>query len=71
MTGLSVEELHAFVIGLCEILCPFKARYPMNLELAEFTTQVEYHYYLGGRAAGFPLFCLEVFGLVKLVVMMF
>jgi hypothetical protein len=43
----------------------------MNKEKAEFNTDREYHYYMGGRAAGFPLFCLEVFGLVKLAILIF
>jgi hypothetical protein len=71
MKGLTQEEIHSFVIGLWEVLNPLDSKYPMNLETAEFTTKVEYHYYLGGRAAGFPLFCLEVFGLVKLAILIF
>jgi len=71
MNGLSQEEIHAFVIGLWEIMNPLDPKYPMNKETAEFNTDREYHYYLGGRAAGFPLFCLEVFGLVKLAILIF
>jgi len=49
---ISSEELHAFLIGLFEVLCPWKPRYPMT-DQAEFKPDREYHYYLAGRAAGF------------------
>lgn len=65
------EERHSLMLGVLEILCPFRPRYKMDFKKAEFTTAREYHYYLGGRVAGFPLFCFEVFGLVKLAIAIF
>ena len=40
------DELHAFVIGFCEILCPWPPRHSTN------STNSEYHYYLFGRGMG-------------------
>lgn len=60
------EERHSLMIGLLEILCPFRPRYKIDLEKAEFTTAREYHYYLGGRAIGLPLLIVELFGVAKL-----
>ena len=37
------EEWHAFVIGFCEVLCPWPPRHSINSE---------YHYYVFGRAMG-------------------
>lgn len=63
--SLTANELHALSIGLWEILCPWKPRYKLNNE-AEFTPFPEYHYYLGGRALGFPLLLLILISLAKL-----
>jgi len=53
------EELHAFVIGLCEILCPFPARFGPYWKLPEKegdsaseAIAKEYHYYSFGRIMG-------------------
>jgi hypothetical protein len=45
------REWHAFVIGFCEVLCPWPPRF--KLVSQDITTQVadEYHYYLWGRAS--------------------
>jgi len=45
----SPEERHAFVIGLCEVLCPWPARYSVN---SRNSINSEYHYYVSGRALG-------------------
>jgi hypothetical protein len=46
------EELHALVIGLCEVICPWPPRQPtIDAELAK-AIWTEYHYYLLGRALG-------------------
>jgi len=52
VTNLTMDELHAFLIGLFEVLCPWKPRYPMPLEYPS-PLKGEYHYYLAGRALGF------------------
>jgi hypothetical protein len=46
------REWHAFVIGFCEVLCPWPPRF--KLVSQDITNQVadEYHYYLWGRALG-------------------
>ena len=43
------EERHAFIIGLCEVLCPWPPE--CHCEQGEAISQ-EYHYYLAGRALG-------------------
>jgi hypothetical protein len=43
------EEWHAFVIGFCEVLCPWPPR--CHCELSEAISS-EYHYYAFGRAMG-------------------
>lgn len=46
------EEIHALVIGLCEILCPWPATWltPSTDRLNELLS--EYHYYALGRGLG-------------------
>jgi hypothetical protein len=46
------REWHAFVIGFCEVLCPWPPRF--KLVSQDITNQVadEYHYYLFGRTIG-------------------
>lgn len=52
------QEWHAFVIGFCEVLCPWPPRHkPMHAGLwvpKELRKQIasEYHYYMFGRAIG-------------------
>ena len=43
------EEWHAFVIGFCEVLCPWPPR--CHCERSE-AISAEYHYYMFGRALG-------------------
>jgi len=45
------EEWHAFVEGLCEVLCPWPARYE-NVDTCQRSFKGEYHYYMFGRALG-------------------
>jgi len=46
------EEWHAFVIGFCEVLCPWRAfRQDVSAELAQLLKD-EHHYYLFGRGIG-------------------
>jgi len=45
------EELHAFLIGFFEVLCPWPERHPMKEDYF-FHIEDEHHYYLGGRASG-------------------
>jgi len=45
-------EWHAFVIGFCEVLCPWPPRHKsMHKELRKQITS-EYHYYMFGRGIG-------------------
>jgi len=55
---ITSDELHAFVIGFFEVLCPWEARYiPFNQSPPP--VKGEEHYYLAGRAAGFiALLCV-------------
>lgn len=46
------EELHAFVIGLCEIICPWPPYRTAMSEARAKEIQDEYHYYVLGRATG-------------------
>lgn len=69
--SFTAEEQHAFLIGVYEMLCPFKPRYKMQLDQAEYTTAREYHYYLGGRALALPFVLIEAAGLVKLFSLVF
>jgi len=45
------QEWHAFVEGLCEVLCPWPARYEPSGELLD-ELRAEHHYYVFGRASG-------------------
>jgi len=46
------DEFHAFVIGLCEVLCPWPPRNQLPIRNSQLTIAEEYHYYLFGRAMG-------------------
>jgi hypothetical protein len=43
------QEWHAFVIGFCEVLCPWPPR--CHCERSE-AISAEYHYYMTGRGLG-------------------
>jgi len=59
-------EVHLFIIGLCEVLCPWPARYSLGF-FDKLKLNADYHYYVAGRATG--LICW-IF-LVKLIVVLF
>ena len=63
---IALDELHAFVIGFSETLCPWKARYACPMENSTIL-ETEFHYYLAGRALGFPTLLLTLISLAKLV----
>jgi len=59
------DELHAFVIGFFEVLCPWKPRH--SLLITDYPSlKEEYHYYLAGRGVGFITLLLILIGLCKL-----
>ena len=60
------EELHALVIGACEILCPFPPRHPTMTHDQAAALVKEYHYYMLGRALGI-LAWIPICGLIKAV----
>jgi hypothetical protein len=60
------EERHAFIIGFCEVLCPWPPRTSAYADVVS-PIKEEYHYYMAGRALGFPLLILIIIALVKLV----
>jgi len=45
------DEWHAFVIGWCEVICPWHSRFPMPIDYHNPMIE-EFHYYLVGRAFG-------------------
>ena len=59
------QEWHAFVEGLCEVLCPWKPRHKPSPELAQDITN-EHHYYMFGRVLGI-LGWLTICGIIKLM----
>ena len=49
----SGQEGHAFLIGICEVICPWKPRWDMPVDYqANGNPLEEYHYYMFGRAMG-------------------
>jgi hypothetical protein len=60
------EEWHALVIGFCEVLCPWPPRH-VGADTPPACIKGEEHYYMAGRALGFPLLILIIIALVKLV----
>lgn len=65
------EEVHAFIIGWAETACPWRARYKLIKEEAEYGVWKEAHYYLVGRVAGFGTFALQIVGIAKLIEVIF
>jgi len=45
------QEWHAFVEGLCEVLCPWPARHKISRKLSN-DLRGDHHYYMFGRALG-------------------
>jgi len=62
---ITMDELHAFVIGFFEVLCPWKPGHLMPMEYPS-PLKGEYHYYLAGRGIGLVALILIVIGLCKL-----
>jgi len=60
------DERHAFLIGLFEVLCPWRAARPPSPESRD-EIDGEDHYYTGGRALGFIALLLILIGLAKLI----
>ena len=60
------RERHAFLIGLFEVLCPWRPRQRPSTTVDGILDQ-EYHYYLAGRAAGLPVLLLILIALAKLI----
>lgn len=63
---LTSGEIHAFLIGLFEVLCPFRPR-AMLFDLVQAWLGQKYHYYLGGRALGFITVLGILVALAKIV----
>lgn len=57
------EEWHAFIFGLCGVICPFPPGHKQMSEELQKQIREEYHYYLFGRATG--ILCW--IGILKLV----
>jgi len=45
------QEWHAFVEGLCEVLCPWPAKHKLSGKLLN-DLRGDHHYYMFGRAMG-------------------
>lgn len=63
---ITTDELHAFAIGFFELFPPWKAHYKDNLPTPS-SLKGEEHYYLAGRALGFPVLLLILTGIAKLI----
>jgi hypothetical protein len=63
---MTSKEIHAFLIGYFESLCPWKAYYHDKLPLPS-PLKGEEHYYFAGRSAGFITLLLILVGIAKLV----
>ena len=61
----SIDEWHAFSVGFCEVICPWKPR--ISASMAQLYIQEEFHYYMFGRAVGL----LGLIGIAKLVQVIF
>ncbi len=62
---ITSDELHAFVIGFFESLCPWPPRYlPRGFEPSPI--KGEEHYYMAGRGCGFVSLLLILPRLIKL-----
>ncbi|GAI47389.1 unnamed protein product [marine sediment metagenome] len=58
-------ERHIFLIGFFETVCPWPPRQPLP-DRYTFPFSKEYHYYLGGRWAGFIALLLILGGIITL-----
>lgn len=48
----TTQELHAFTIGICEVICPWPPYFKGMPTPESVDLRTEYHYYALGRAAG-------------------
>lgn len=64
------QERHAFLIGLFEVICPWRPCLPICSK-SKKEMKGEYHYYLAGRAVGFPLLLLILAGMAKFILEVF
>ena len=62
----NTNELHAFIIGFFEVLCPWPSRYRIAREQWDEVIE-EFHYYMAGRGFGFIILLLILIGIAKLV----
>ncbi|HUV45884.1 MAG TPA: hypothetical protein VMW45_02320 [Dehalococcoidia bacterium] len=60
------EEWHSFVIGFCEVMCPWRPFVKPQGDSLDYI-QGEYHYYAFGRAVGFLALAGLVTGIIKVV----
>ena len=52
--GLTWDEIHSFLVGFFEVICPFRPR--INVSIAQLGyIQDEFPYYMGGRALAMVL----------------
>ena len=56
------NEWHAFSVGFCEVLCPWRPRIPVSSAQIGYIHE-EYHYYLFGRAIGL----IALVGVAKII----
>lgn len=66
----SPREGHALLIGLFEVLCPWRPCLPICSK-SKRELRGEYHYYLGGRVAGFVALVLLLLGIAKFILEVF
>ena len=63
---ITCDELHAFLIGFFEVLCPWEARY-ISFSAPSSPSKGEEHYYLAGRALGFIALIWVILGIAYFV----
>jgi hypothetical protein len=48
----TTQELHAFTIGICEVICPWPPYFKGMPTQDSVDLKTEFHYYMLGRAIG-------------------
>lgn len=61
------KEWHAFVQGLCEVLCPWPPRHKEMSDTLAAEIVKEHTYYVWGRACGVPILLVMIGLFVKWV----
>jgi len=61
-----MNEIHAFIIGFSEVLCPWPSRYRIAKEQWDELIK-EFPYYTAGRGAGFIALLLVLAGMAKFI----